>query len=263
MIGDVVGRPGRRILLHKLEEFKKDNNIDFVVANLENASGGNGITEHNLKELLKKPIDVVTMGNHTFNQKEAKDYIDNYPNMVRPINFPEGVPGRGFTIIEKDGKKIGVLNISGSTFMGDMDSPFGISEEIIDDLKDQVDILLIDFHGETTSEKIAYGYRYDGKATAIVGTHTHVQTADNRILPNGTAYITDLGMTGPLNGVIGTKKEIIIDKFLTKLPQKFEVELEFPWQLNGVIIDIDDETNKATNIERVYKIFEDQKEVYQ
>lgn len=262
MIGDVVGRPGRKLLINKLDEIKKELDIDVIVANLENASGGNGITESNLKDLLKTPIDVVTMGNHTFNQKETLNYIENYPNMIRPINYPPSVPGKGFTVIEKNGKKIGVLNISGSVYMNDMDSPFGITEEIIEDLQNQVDILLIDFHAEATSEKIAYGYEVDGKATAVVGTHTHVQTADNRILPNGTAYMTDLGMTGPLDGVIGVKKDIILSKFLTKIPVRHEVELEFPWQFNGAIIDIDDKTNKATNIERFYRVYNEPKEVY-
>lgn len=253
MVGDVVGRPGRKILLNDLENIKKENNIDFVVANLENASGGNGITENNLKQLLQTPIDVVTMGNHTFNQRETLDYIENYPNMVRPLNYPPEVPGKGYTIVEKDGKKIGVINVSGQVYMPEADSPFRLTEAIIDDLRDKCDIILIDFHGEATSEKIAFGYNFDGRVSAVVGTHTHVQTADNRVLDNGTAYMSDLGMTGPQNGVIGTKKDIIVNKFKTGIPSRFEVELEYPWQFNGAIIDIDEETGKARSIKRIFK----------
>lgn len=257
MIGDVVGRPGRKLLLRELNNIKKELGVDFIVANLENASGGNGITEKNLKQLLNTPIDVVTMGNHTFNQRETIDYIENYPNMLRPINYPDIVPGKGYTIVEKDGVKIGVINASGQAMMGDMDSPFPIIDAILEDLEKECDIILIDFHAETTSEKIAFGYNYDGHVSGIVGTHTHVQTADNRVLPEGTAYITDLGMTGPLNGVIGVKKDIILNKLKTKIPGRFEIELEYPWQLNGALIDVDEKTGKARSIERVYRIYED------
>ncbi len=256
MIGDVVGRPGRKILLNDLDNIKKELGADFVVANLENASAGRGITENNLKQLLNTPIDVITMGNHVFNQKETINYIDNYPMMVRPLNYPDHVPGKAFTVVERNGKKIGVLNISGQTFMPDMDSPFDLSEKYMDEFKNQCDILLIDFHGEATSEKIAYGFKYDGVASAIVGTHTHVQTADNRVLPNGTAYITDIGMTGPINSVIGTKTDIVLEKFRTKIPQRFEVELAYPWKFNAVLIDIDDETGMAKDIKRINKVYD-------
>lgn len=255
MIGDVVGRPGRKILNHELARLVKEYDIDFVSANLENASGGNGVTEKNLKQLLNTPIDAVTMGNHTWNQRETLEYIDRYPMMVRPLNYPPGTPGKGFTVVEKNGVKVGVLNVSGQAFMETLDSPFNTVDAVIDEARAACDILLIDFHAETTSEKLAFGYAYDGIASAVVGTHTHVQTADERVLPGGTAYITDLGMTGPLNGVLGVKKDIIVDKMRTKIPKRFEIELEHPWQLGGAVIDIDETTGKARSIERVYKIY--------
>lgn len=256
MIGDVVGRPGRKVIRNDLEKIIKENDIDFVVANLENASGGHGVTENNLKQLLETPIDVVTMGNHTFNQRETLDYIENYPNMVRPLNYPKSVPGKGYTIVEKDGIRIGVINVSGQTFMPEIDSPFHITERIVNKIKNKCDIILIDFHGEATSEKLAFGNFFDGKVSGVAGTHTHVQTADERVLPNGTAYITDIGMTGPQDSVIGSKKEIIIEKFLTKLPQRHEVELNYPYQFNGVIMDIDEKTGKARSIKRLFKEYE-------
>lgn len=256
MIGDVSGRPGRKILTEHLPDIVRETGADFTVANLENASGGNGITEKNLKTLLNLPIDAVTMGNHVWGQKETIAYIDRYPMMVRPANYPDSAPGRGWTYFEKNGKRICVLNLSGQVYMNNMDSPFPILDSIITELVENCDILLVDFHAEATSEKLACGYYLEGTAAAVVGTHTHVQTADNRVLPGGTAYITDLGMTGPLNGILGVRKNIILETMVTKLPKRYEIELERPWQFNGVLIDIDDETNKAVRIDRIYRIYE-------
>lgn len=255
MIGDVVGRPGRKILLEKLNDIVEEFEIDFVNANLENASGGNGVTKKNLDQLLQTPIDSVTMGNHTFDQRETLDYIDDYPNMVRPLDYPATIPGKGYTVLEKNGVKVGVINVSCLTFMNTRRSPFEVTEEVLPELED-CDIILVDLHGEATSEKIAYGYNFDGRVSAVVGTHTHVQTADNRVLPNGTAYISDLGMTGPLNGVIGVKADLIVDSFKTGLKSRHQVELGRPWQFNAVVIDIDESTGKARSIERIYRVYE-------
>lgn len=257
MIGDVSGRPGRKILKENLERLKAELEADFVVANLENASGGNGINEKNLKDLLTLPIDAVTMGNHVWGQRDTKDYIDRYPMMVRPLNMPEGVPGKGYAFFECSGKRICVLNLSGQSFMKNMDSPFPYLKRALGEIEEKSDILLVDFHAETTSEKLAMGYFLDETAAAVVGTHTHVQTADNRVLPGGCAYITDLGMTGALNAVLGVKKEIILEQMLTGMPIRYEIELKKPWQLNGALIEIDDKTNRAVSISRIYEIYEE------
>lgn len=257
MIGDVSGRPGRRILADHLAEIKEEYHASFVVANLENASGGNGINEKNLKHMLTLPIDAVTMGNHVWGQRDTLGFIDNYPMMVRPLNFRPGVPGKGYAYFDCEGLKICVLNLSGQAFMKNMDSPFLFLDDALEEIQEKADVLLVDFHAETTSEKLAMGFYLDGLASAIVGTHTHVQTADNRVLPGGTAYITDLGMTGSLNSILGVKREIIIEQMLTGLPARYEIELEKPWQLNGVVIDIDEQTGMARSIDRIYRIYED------
>ncbi|MEG0310934.1 MAG: TIGR00282 family metallophosphoesterase [Eubacterium sp.] len=221
MIGDVVSRPGRTVLKEQLDNIIDEYAIDFTIVNGENASGGNGITEKNAKELLNLNIDVMTMGNHVWNQKEMVHYIDKYPKIVRPLNYPEPCPGKGYDFYECQGKRICVMNLSGQIFMPELDSPFNLFDRVYPELEGKYDLLVIDFHAEATSEKIAFGYYLDGKATVVVGTHTHVQTADNRILQGGTAYITDLGMTGPLNGVIGVEKDIIINNMITKRPELF------------------------------------------
>lgn len=257
MLGDIVGRPGRQIVREYLPSIRKKLGADFVVANGENASGGNGLTEKNAKQLLAAPIDVLTMGNHVWKQRETRDYIDQYDRIVRPINYPPKTPGQGSHIYDHDGVRIGVLNMSGQSFMDNLDSPFTAADRVVPALLANSDVLLVDFHAETTSEKIAMGYYLDGQASAVVGTHTHVQTADARVLPKGTAFITDLGMTGPLNGVLGVKAEIIIEQLTTKMPVRYEIERQMPWQLNGVLIDVDEKTGRARHIERVYEIFDE------
>lgn len=257
MLGDVCSRGGRRVLRENLQNLIKTYQVDFTVVNGENASGGNGITEKNAKELLNLPIDVLTMGNHVWNQKETAEFIDRYPQIIRPINYPEPCPGRGFGVFEKGDVKIGVLNLSGQVYMPDMGCcPFAAFDQIWESAAKAVDILLVDFHAEATSEKIAFGYYLDGKASVMVGTHTHVQTSDVRILSQGTAYITDLGMTGPLNSVIGVKKEIVIHNFKTKRPVRFEMEHDAPWQINGIVADIDEKTGRALSVQRIYQVFE-------
>ena len=256
MLGDICSTPGRTVIKEHLQEIIDETAADFVTVNGENASGGHGLTEKNAKDLLSLPIDCITMGNHVWNQKETEGYIGDYEQMVRPANYPEPCPGRGYTFLKWKDWTVAVANLSGQTFMPALDSPFRTFDKIYEKIKGKADILLVDFHGETTSEKIAFGYHLDGRATVVVGTHTHVQTADNRILPKGTAYITDMGMTGCLNGVIGVQKDIVIQNMMTMRPKRFEMEKNKPWQINGVLVEIDEATKQAINIQRIYKIYE-------
>lgn len=256
MLGDVVGRAGRTALHDYLPALKEKYRADRVIVNGENASGGNGLTAKNAKQLLSFGVDAITMGNHVFKQRETAQYIDGFHRMVRPLNYPKGTPGRGYQFYNWDDVRVCVLNASGQAFMDNLDSPFAAIDEVLPEIKEKSDVLLVDFHAETTSEKIAMGFYLDGTAAAVVGTHTHVQTADARILPEGTAYITDLGMTGPLNGILGVKRDIIITQLKTKMPVRYEVERAKPWQINGVVIDIDETTGLARSIERIYEIYE-------
>jgi hypothetical protein len=225
--------------------------IDIVVANGENAAGGNGITREVAQELFSHGVNVITMGNHVWSQKEIFSYINQEARIVRPANYPAGAPGRGAGIFRaKSGPELGVINISGRIFMQELDCPFRKADDLINQLKDKVDIIFVDFHAEASSEKMAMGWYLDGRVAAVCGTHTHVQTADERILPGGTAYITDVGMTGPRNSVIGVKKEPVIEKFLTQMPRRFEVA-EGLYQFNAVVIDIDDQSFRAVGIERI------------
>ncbi|MEG1431678.1 MULTISPECIES: TIGR00282 family metallophosphoesterase [Eubacterium] len=256
MIGDVFSRPGRSVLKEHLREIITAHQVDFTVINGENASGGNGMTEKNAAELLALPVDAITMGNHVWNQKETVHYIDAYPQIVRPANYPEPCPGQGFAIFHHGAVRIGILNLSGQIFMPEMGCcPFATFDKIYEANREAVDILLVDFHAEATSEKIAFGYYLDGKASVVVGTHTHVQTADARVLPGGTAYITDLGMTGALNGVIGVEKDIIIGNMRTKRPERFVAEKDHPWQINGILADVDEGTGRARSVERIYVVY--------
>lgn len=260
ILGDVYGRPGRTILKKELSQIISEYQIDFTVVNGENASGGNGLTSKNAKELLNLPIDVITMGNHVWQQKELLETIDNFSQIIRPLNYPEPCPGKGYDVFScelnnQTTKKICVVNLSGQIFMPSLNCPFNAMLPIMDELKESADLILIDFHAEATSEKIAFGYFMDGYATAVYGTHTHVQTADERILPGGTAYITDIGMTGPLDGVIGVDKQIIIDSMLTKRPNRF-VTATGAVQINGIVLEIDEIENKVSKITRLYKTYE-------
>ena len=256
MLGDVVGRPGRAVLSEHLHEIKTEYEADIVIVNGENASGGNGLNLKNAKQLMALPIDCITMGNHVWKQKDILDYLDDYPMIVRPINYPDALPGKGTYDFECRGVRITVLNASGQVFMEELDSPFGVIDSRLEAILDGCDMLIVDFHAETTSEKLAMGYWLDGKAAIVAGTHTHVQTADARLLPEGTAYITDLGMTGPAESVLGVQKEIIVRKMLTKLPARFEIEKAFPRQINGICVEVDDATHKPAAIERIYRVYE-------
>lgn len=250
MLGDIVGRPGRRILRERLPEIRNRYAADFVIANGENSAGGNGITEKVAQELFISGVDFLTMGNHVWDNKDVFNFIDQESRMTRPANYPPGTPGQGHQIIKVGNIDIGILNISGRTFMPPLDCPFRTADREIEKLKKFTNIILVDFHAEATSEKIAMGLYLDGKVSAVVGTHTHVQTSDNNILPQGTAYITDLGMTGPINSILGVDSDKIIEKFLTQLPVRFDVA-KGPAQINGVIVDIDKMSGKALNIERI------------
>ncbi|MDK2877555.1 MAG: 2,3-cyclic-nucleotide 2-phosphodiesterase [Thermoanaerobacteraceae bacterium] len=251
MIGDIVGRPGRTILREKLPLLRKEYEVDFVIANGENAAGGNGITQKIAQELFISGIDFLTMGNHIWDNKDVFNFIEEEARMVRPANYPSGTPGKGYQVIKiESGISIGIINISGRTFMNALDCPFRTADAIIDKIKNSTSIVIVDFHAEATSEKIAMGWYLDGRATLVAGTHTHVQTADERILPNGTAYITDLGMTGPMNSILGIEKETVIKKFISQLPVRFEVA-KGPSQINGIIVEIDEQTGKAQKIQRM------------
>ncbi|TCS83025.1 TIGR00282 family metallophosphoesterase [Tepidibacillus fermentans] len=251
-LGDIVGSPGRNAIAENINKIKQKFRPQIIVANGENAAGGRGITEKILKDLMNLGIHVVTMGNHTWDQKDIYQFIDHFPHLIRPANYPSGTPGKGYTIINFNAHKLAIINLQGRTFLPAIDCPFRKVEEILEEIRKETANILVDFHAEATSEKQAMGWFLDGKVSAVVGTHTHVQTADERILPKGTAYITDVGMVGPYDGILGMKKEEVIEKFITALPQRFEVDKLGRWQLNAVIIDIDLVTGKAKRIERIH-----------
>ncbi|ADQ04343.1 metallophosphoesterase [Caldicellulosiruptor owensensis OL] len=248
-IGDVVGKPGRNILKNTLSKLKENYRIDVVIANCENAAGGNGLTKKVADELFSIGIDVMTMGNHVWANKEIFSFIENENRIIRPANYPEGsTPGRGYNVFEKNYIKFAVINLCGRVFMENLDCPFRKIDEILK--KIECPIIIVDFHAEATSEKIALGFYVDGRVSCVYGTHTHVQTADEKILPNGTAYITDIGMTGPYDSVLGVDKDIVIQKFTTLLPVRFEVA-KGKAQFNGIVFEVDNKTGKAVSIERI------------
>jgi len=248
-VGDVVGGIGRRTLAALLPGLLDQHRPDFVVVNGENAAGGVGITEKTARELLELGADAITLGNHAYRHREAYDFLDREERVVRPANYPKGSPGRGHTVVERDGIRLGVVNLSGMVFMQAMRSPFSEVDVLLADLGDRVDAVLVDIHAEATSEKVAMGWHADGRATAVLGTHTHVPTADARVLPGGTAYVTDVGMTGPRGGVIGVKREQAIERFLTLTHVRFETSADDPW-LNAVLVEADGE-GRATAIEQL------------
>lgn len=250
-VGDIVGEAGVRKLKGILPDLKKSDEIDFVVTNGENAAGGMGLLERNFKDLLEAGTDVVTMGNHTWGKKDIFKFID-HSQLLRPANYPKGVVGKGLGIYECKGKKIAVMNLMGRVDLNILtENPFVMAKEMVDELQGKVDMIFIDFHAEATAEKIAMGRFLDGKITALWGTHTHVQTADEQILPNGTAYITDLGMTGPKESVIGMDISASLKRFETTLPEKYKLA-EGECILNAVEFEIDDETNKVTEVKRIF-----------
>lgn len=247
-IGDIVGSTGTEFFLEKIQELKEKYNIDLCIVNGENASENNGITRKTAEMLLSGGADVLTLGNHTFRQKDSPSLLHNEKRIVRPANFPEGTSGHGIYEFEKNGKKIAVINLIGRVYLDYYDCPFSCIDSLLK--KTDADIIIVDFHAEATSEKITMGWYLDGRVSAVFGTHTHVITADEKIMPKGTGYITDIGMTGPYYSCLGVKREITLKRFKSCVPQRFEFA-DGKAQLNGVVFTIDDETNKTTNIEKV------------
>jgi hypothetical protein len=248
--GDTVGRAGRRALRERLADVRKQFEIDFIVSNVENAAAGFSITPRIAEELFAAGVEVMTSGNHIFDKREALDYIQREPRLLRPANYPPGAPGQGRWVGEKNSVPIAVINLQGRVFMPPSDDPFRAADEQLAAIGSRVKVILVDMHGEATSEKIAMGRYLDGRVSAVVGTHTHVQTADEQILPGGTAYLTDLGMTGPHDGVIGIQTEIIIERFLRGLPTRLE-NCDGDIRLNGLIVDVDETTGRATRVQRL------------
>lgn len=252
-IGDIIGRPGREAIKKLLPQIKAEQKIDFVIANGENAAGGNGITPEVANDLINSGIDVITGGNHTWANREILKIIDSEPRLLRPANFPEnvGVPGRGVGIYNLGEKfKIAVINLIGRVFMKSYDCPFRTARKILNNIHQQTRLIVVDMHAEATSEKAALGWFLEGEVTAVIGTHTHIQTADERILPGGTAYITDVGMTGPFDSVIGVKKDVIIDSFIKVLPVRHTVASD-DVRFCAVVISAEPVTGKALAIKRL------------
>lgn len=251
-IGDIVGKPGRRAVRQLLPGIRAEQGIDVVVANCENAAGGFGVTRDVVDELLQNPIDILTSGNHIWDKRDIIDCIDDYPTLLRPANYPEGSPGRGWVVTNNHGgnRSLAVVNLQGRVFMRPLDCPFKTARHLIQTISDATPLIIVDMHAEATSEKQALARYLDGTVSAVIGTHTHVQTADEAILPQGTAYISDAGMTGAFDSILGIRKEDAIERFLAVRPIKFEVARK-DIRLQGVVIDIDNETGKSLAISRV------------
>ncbi len=251
-IGDVVGKPGRELLRRGLAAIVTHHRIDLVIANTENAAAGFGLTPDIAEDLFEYGINVMTGGNHTWDKKEIVPYFAEQPRLLRPANYPAGTPGSGSYVARAaNGVLVGVVNVMGRVFMTAIDDPFRVVVEQIDKVRaDGARLVFVDFHAEATSEKVAMGWHLDGRVAAVVGTHTHVATADERVLPQGTAYITDVGMTGPHDSVIGVERQAVIQRFLTGLPQRFETANENP-RLNAVVVEANETTGRAVSIARV------------
>lgn len=250
-IGDIFGEPGRRALARAVPRLVAQRQIDIVIGNGENVAGGFGITPELAEELFDLGLAVITTGNHAWDKKEILDYFPREPRLLRPANYPSGVPGNGSVVVESaGGEQLGVLQLMGRAYMPTLDCPFQVAKKELAALKKRTVAVVVDMHAEATSEKMAMGHYLDGEVVAVVGTHTHVQTADDQILPKGTAYVTDIGMTGPLHSVIGVKKELAIEKFLTGMPRRFEVA-SGPSVFCAVLLELDARLGKALSIERI------------
>jgi metallophosphoesterase (TIGR00282 family) len=250
-IGDIIGRPGRELIRKGLRGVVERHQVDFVIANAENSAAGFGITKDVGDSLLEMGVDVMTSGNHIWDKREALDYIGAEPRLLRPANYPAGVPGRGSCVTHSgDGRAVGVINVMGRVFMTPIDDPFAVVLREIESIRHKTRVIIVDFHAEATSEKVSMGWHLDGKVTLVVGTHTHVQTADERILPQGTAYLTDAGMTGPHDSIIGMERESSLSRFLTALPSKFEPATGNP-RLNGIVVAADEKTGRASGVTRI------------
>jgi len=250
-VGDVVGKPGRRILAAELPRLIDRHRIDYTIVNVENAAGGNGITHAVFAELAELPIDCFTTGNHVWDKKDVRDILPREPRLLRPHNYPVGNPGSGLYVGKTAaGVPVATINLEGCVFMKALDNPFHAADALLAGLDPEIRVIFVDFHADATSEKQAMGWHLDGRATAVVGTHTHVPTADERVLPGGTAFLTDVGMTGPYEGVIGVRADRVLPRFLLQTPSSFDVAKK-DVRLAAVVIDVDEETGKARGIERL------------
>jgi len=255
LLGDIIGNPGRKCIEKGLSILVEEEKADVIIANGENAAGGIGITPEISDYLLNLGIDVITSGNHIYKKKEIFDYLEKEPRLLKPANYPPDTPGNGVYIFSNkktNSLEVAVFNLCGRVFIDNFDCPFRAADKIISFISQKTPIIILDFHAEVTSEKMAMGWYLDGRVSAVIGTHTHVQTADERVLPKGTAYISDVGMCGPRNSVIGVKKEIIVERFINMLPQRFNVADSDNW-INGAVIDIDEKSGKANSIKRISK----------
>lgn len=249
-IGDIIGKPGRRAVRELLPVIIEERRIDFVIANCENSAAGFGVTAEIVEELYRARINVLTSGNHIWDKREVMDFVDDCEMLLRPANYPQGVPGRGSVVVPApDGTPIGVLNLAGRVFMNPLDCPFRTADRELEALSRKAKVIIVDMHAEATSEKIAMGWYLDGRVSAVLGTHTHVQTADNRILPKGTAYLTDVGMTGPFDSVIGIQKDSIMQRFLLQIPNKFDIA-KGDVRLQGAVVDVAPD-GRVTGLERL------------
>ncbi|MDO7905756.1 TIGR00282 family metallophosphoesterase [Paenibacillus sp. JX-17] len=255
-IGDIVGSVGRKALKATLPYLKNKYNPHFIIVNGENAASGRGITGAIAREFFDWGVHGITLGNHTWDNKDIFDVIDDEPRMIRPANFPPGTPGEGYTVIKANNKELAIVNLQGRTFLPSIDCPFRTADEIVDSLRKKHKHILVDFHAEATSEKIAMGWYLDGRASMVVGTHTHVQSNDERILPEGTAFLTDTGMVGPRDGILGMERDAVLRKFLTQLPVRFQVD-NGKWHFHAVYAELDDQTGKARKIQKI-RIQEDE-----
>ncbi|MFC1918686.1 TIGR00282 family metallophosphoesterase [Chloroflexota bacterium] len=246
-IGDIIGRPGRQVINALLPGLRKQYKLDLIIANAENVAGGLGLTPTTARELLLAGADVLTSGNHIWAQKEIIPYLDSEMPILRPLNYPLGVPGQGYIIKGK----VMVVNLIGRTFMSNFDCPFRTMDKLLAELENKPPVIIVDFHAEATSEKMALGRYLDGRVSAVLGTHTHVGTIDSQILPQGTAYVTDIGMTGPIDSIIGDSVETVLQRFLTMIPNRLSVG-EGKTMLNGILVKIDNKSGKAISIERIY-----------
>ncbi|MFA5092434.1 MAG: TIGR00282 family metallophosphoesterase [Candidatus Omnitrophota bacterium] len=252
-IGDIVGSPGREAIKQLVNPLKKELGIDFVIANAENASGGSGITLKVTEDLFSSGVDVITSGDHIWKKAEIFELINREERILRPLNYPSGAPGKGAAVFKaKNGVKVGVINVNGRVFMEPLDCPFKTTLAACEELAKETKIIFVDIHAEATSEKVALGWYLDGKVSAVLGTHTHIQTADEKILPKGSAYITDVGMTGPYDSVIGRRVEDVLTRFLSLIPVRFEVAQE-NIQMHGALVEVDEKTGKAISIVRIAK----------
>ncbi|MEE9365646.1 MAG: TIGR00282 family metallophosphoesterase [Dehalococcoidales bacterium] len=251
VIGDIVGQPGRRAVYEVLPQLRRQHRLDMVIANAENAAGGFGLTSAIAQELIEAGVHVITSGNHIWAQKDIIPNLDGDMSILRPLNYPPGVPGRGYHIT---GQTM-VVNLMGRTFMNDIDCPFRAMDKLLEEVRDRPPVVIVDFHAEATSEKMAMGRYLDGRVSAVLGTHTHVGTIDAQILPQGTAYVSDIGMTGPADSIIGDDVESVLRRFLTGMPHHLSVGKGKPI-LNAVLVDVDESSGLANNIERVYRQLE-------